>query len=218
MSDNENMQRVRRRRGRWGMTTSLAFLSLLAVTACADRSVGRIGDAATEDAGITSGRDAAPDAVITGSDATPACVGLVYTGDGGMPPCPPGQSRCPEGCVELQHDESNCGACGYSCGDLSCYTGRCSCFSAGPTVCPGAYDDCYEDNGTIETARSLSLGTTSLHLCFGTYAFPWRDEDHFLLPPCARYRSRSVTSTVDPMLFIPSSLGLRFDNARVGLS
>ena len=54
--------------------------------------------------------------------------------------CPPGQTSCPTGCVDLQSDDANCGACGTVCpSGQSCQSGQCLCT---PVTCPsGATQD-----------------------------------------------------------------------------
>jgi hypothetical protein len=55
--------------------------------------------------------------------------------------CPPGRTRCETGCVDLQADRDNCGACGTTCLPLfQCEEGACV-----PPSCPPAFIRCGDD-------------------------------------------------------------------------
>jgi len=58
------------------------------------------------------------------------------------PACPTGRTSCPDGCVDLQEDPSNCHECGHACGPgQGCLSGACQDV---PTGCPcpaGMYCD-----------------------------------------------------------------------------
>ena len=56
------------------------------------------------------------------------CVGECAEGDGGMMMCPPGRMACGGGCVDLNFDNANCGACGMICPPGTvCDGGSCRC-------------------------------------------------------------------------------------------
>lgn len=80
--------------------------------------------------------------VVAGRDGS---VDLVT--DMGLPPCPTGQTRCGDRCVDVQVDPTHCGACGTTCasGEL-CAQGRCvATCSPQQRVCGGACIDVRTD-------------------------------------------------------------------------
>ena len=76
----------------------------------------------------------------------------VSTCDAGQFPlcCPVGDTFCPAtGCVDLNSDSFNCGACGNTCdAPLSCVLGVCALTCASSADCPPRGDTCWPDTGT----------------------------------------------------------------------
>lgn len=79
--------------------------------------------------------------------------------------CPPGKELCQSGCVDLQTDDDNCGACGTACGaGQVCISGACTCTAgscpdgccAGDQCNPGTTDAFCGRNG--ETCASCDSG------------------------------------------------------------
>jgi len=64
--------------------------------------------------------------------------------------CPVGDTFCPAtGCVDLNSDSFNCGACGNTCdAPLSCVLGVCALACAASADCPPRGDTCWPDTGT----------------------------------------------------------------------
>ncbi len=61
-------------------------------------------------------------------------------------PCPSGQIKCSQGCVDLQSDFNSCGACSHVCPQgASCNAGACGC-PGGTTLCGGACVDLQSDS------------------------------------------------------------------------
>ncbi len=74
----------------------------------------RVGEAANQ-LGQTDGSE--------WPDTPPAGEALVfYLVTSLAPPCPPGQTLCPTGCVDLSSDVNNCGGCGVDCDDSNACT------------------------------------------------------------------------------------------------
>lgn len=74
-----------------------------------------------------------------------ALTGCSLNSMGDLAPCPQGQASCPGGCVALDADPDNCGACGVKCAaGLSCKAAVCATPSACPSdqlMCNGACVD-----------------------------------------------------------------------------
>src|SRR5688572_16782711 len=73
--------------------------------------------------------------------------------------CPPGTTLCHAdsifaGCVDLQTDHDNCGACGIGCSiNMECIDGACR--------CPEPLDDCGEGGCTDIASDPLNCGARS---------------------------------------------------------
>ncbi len=129
---------------------SFALASALALGCASSPAAPDTGsgamDVGTIDTGAidaSTGRDAGGDAGAT----------LPDTG------CPLGEVDCGSGCVSVQGDDANCGACGMACAtDETCMFGVCQ-----PTTCPGGTTRCTGDCADT-TVDELHCGTCD-HAC-----------------------------------------------------
>jgi hypothetical protein len=85
--------------------------------------------------------------------------------------CPTGQTRCANGCVDLQTASNNCGACGNTCSNGTvCSAGSCVCQGA-TTLCSGSCVDLTSDTnncgacGTVCGAGTTCVGGTCTGGC-----------------------------------------------------
>ncbi|MGH3264334.1 MAG: hypothetical protein ACRDNS_20330, partial [Trebonia sp.] len=72
--------------------------------------------------------------------------------------CPDGQTKCQDGCTDLQSDPKNCGTCGHVCvGGSHCANGHCAvCGELYPTLCG---TDCTDTS--VDSSNCGSCG----HVC-----------------------------------------------------
>jgi hypothetical protein len=82
------------------------------------------------------------------------------SGSPGGPQCPAGQTLCDSGCVDLNTNSANCGACSVACGTGSaCVNGQCMC-QAGLVACAGQCVDTSSNPahcGTCDNACDAGL-------------------------------------------------------------
>lgn len=101
-------------------------------------------------------------------ESASVCCSTLVANNESAAPCPDGHTCCGSGCVNVQHNSANCGACGNVCGQGEvCCNGAC--------VVPGEGGRCSGDGTCLTPADDLQQAIDAavvggvIHLCSGTW-------------------------------------------------